>query len=544
MKLAHKIFLLISFLLLALCANTWIGLRQLDEVGSQLRDVATRNIRLTEAITTIKHSHLEKSIILERVFRASEELAFEELAESRKQYLLDYLRLAQEGFQKLAQVGAAGVLEGEDIVKKGLEKVRDIKTKQDLEKARDVLVKIEKAHIEYDALVSMILGKIIAGEGYQLSFEDIGQMEQQEQQLRLELKQLLEEIQQLTRESLVVAQQAQDVATTILWWSLTISVLLGTVVVWMIIRRIEQPLKNLVGAAHQVGAGDFHIQLDHSSPDEIGEVGGAFNTMAQKLSDFRQELESKNKMLTENLEVTSQQKKDLEKVNRELDRFVNTVSHDIAAPLTGIKGYGIFLEQNHLNQLDEKGKRCVKGIRKSVDRLGNLIQDLLTLTRISRIKNPYEYIPLRSLVDQVVERLEFSIQEHQVELKISPDLPTIQGDRIKLGEVLFNLMSNAIKFSSKGKQSGPIVEIGYRDGGAEHQIYIKDNGIGIAPEHHEEIFEVFKRLHGSKDYEGTGAGLSIVKDAVEDHGGRVWVESQLGHGSTFYFAIPKDLKQG
>jgi len=121
-------------------------------------------------------------------------------------------------------------------------------------------------------------------------------------------------------------------------------------------------------------------------------------------------------------------------------------------------------------------------------------------------------------------------------------MPTIVCDRIKLTEVFLNLINNAIKFSSKQKEK-PVVEVEYTENDDAYQFSVKDNGIGIDPKYHDQIFGIFKRLHTSDEYEGTGAGLGIVKRVIEDHGGRIWVESEPGQGATFCFTIPKDLSK-
>jgi len=129
-----------------------------------------------------------------------------------------------------------------------------------------------------------------------------------------------------------------------------------------------------------------------------------------------------------------------------------------------------------------------------------------------------------------------------VDLKIQPNLPTIICDGIKIKEVFLNLLTNAIKFSSGNGDAQPVVDISYVDRVDAHEFIVKDNGIGIAPKDHEEIFGMFKRLDTSEKYEGTGAGLSIVKSIVDDHGGKIWLESDLGKGAAFHFSIPKGLE--
>ena len=237
----------------------------------------------------------------------------------------------------------------------------------------------------------------------------------------------------------------------------------------------------------------------------------------------------------------AQERKNLEKANLELDSFVYTASHDLRAPLRGVSSFCTFLEEDYKDKLDEKGKKYLANIRKGTKRMGEMIESLLTLSRISRIENPYEEVKIKDLLDSVLQRVEFDLKEMKVDLKIQDNLPTIRCDRIKMAEVFLNLINNAIKFSSKDNKEPSRLDVGYADQGEEHRFYVKDNGIGIDPKYHEKIFGIFERLQPSEKYEGAGVGLSIVKRVAEDHGGRVWVESKPGQGATFYFTIPKKV---
>ncbi|MCG3176754.1 MAG: Adaptive-response sensory-kinase SasA [Candidatus Omnitrophica bacterium] len=236
-----------------------------------------------------------------------------------------------------------------------------------------------------------------------------------------------------------------------------------------------------------------------------------------------------------------EQRQDLERVNLELDSFVYTASHDLRAPLRAIGSFADFLEQDHGPKLDAQGRDYLSEIKKGVRRMAALIDDLLTLSRLSRIHNPYENVEMTSLAKEVLDRLGFDIDSSGVEVVVHDPLPTIRCDRIKMGELLINLIGNAVKYSSKLSGRRGRVEIGYLDRDAEHVLYVRDNGIGIEPKYHEQIFGMFKRLHTQEEYEGTGAGLSIVKRIVEEHRGRVWLESSPGKGSTFFFSIPKNI---
>ena len=240
-----------------------------------------------------------------------------------------------------------------------------------------------------------------------------------------------------------------------------------------------------------------------------------------------------------NLEEISRQKKDLEKLNQELDRFVHTVSHDIAGPLTTIVGYAAFLESQYARQLDDRGRDCINGVRKGATRLNVLIKDMLELTKMSRMKNPYSRVLIQEVVDVAIANCDFMIRQSNAQVKLEGKLPEIVCDRIKITAAFSNLISNAVKFAKADVPA--VVKIGSSETPKEYEFYVQDNGIGIDLQHHQAIFDIFKRLHPADQYGGSGVGLAIVKAAVGDQGGRVRVESSPGQGTKFIFTIPKNL---
>ena len=233
------------------------------------------------------------------------------------------------------------------------------------------------------------------------------------------------------------------------------------------------------------------------------------------------------------------EKKSLERVNLELDSFVYIASHDLRTPLRAIACFANFLQRDYFERLDDQGKDYLEEIMQSAVKMSQLIEDLLTLSRVSRVNNPYERVDLKALMASVAQRLDMDIRQTGAELRIQDGLPELFCDRIKMTEVLVNLVSNAVKFSSKREGTKPVVEVGWADRGEFYEIFVKDNGIGISPQYHGQIFDMFRRLHSNEEYEGTGAGLHIVKRVVEGHGGTVRVESELGQGAKFILLMPK-----
>ncbi|MCX5703622.1 MAG: ATP-binding protein, partial [Candidatus Omnitrophica bacterium] len=301
---------------------------------------------------------------------------------------------------------------------------------------------------------------------------------------------------------------------------------------FFIARSVSRPITELTHISKIISEGKLSARAEINTKDEIGELAASFNQMTNKLVEAKVNVEQKKAEVEE-------QKRLLEEANKELDSFVYTVSHDLRAPLRGIDGLANILEQDYAQKLDNQGKDYLSKIRKGAIRMKQLIDDLLTLSRISRIKNPYEDVNMNELVTSVINRIEFDIKEYKVELKIASNLPVVHCDRIKMEEVLLNLISNAIKFSSKNKNINPRVEVGYNDRGEAHEFYVKDNGIGIDKKYHDEIFGIFKRLHTQEEYEGTGAGLSIVKRIIDDHKGNIWIDSEPSKGAAFFFTITK-----
>lgn len=257
-------------------------------------------------------------------------------------------------------------------------------------------------------------------------------------------------------------------------------------------------------------------------------------SLADALAKARQEIAERKQIEIERESLIEK----LETQNAELERFAYTVSHDLKSPLITIGGFLGYLEEDALKGNTEKLKRDIQRISKAVDKMQALLYGLLELSRIGRMMNAPETIPFSDLVHDAMENVYGQLEAGRVTVQTQPDLPAVTGDRQRLVEVLQNLIDNAIKFM--GDQPNPLIEIGQSGENAEHGksiFYVKDNGIGIAPEHHERIFGLFNQL--DPKIEGTGVGLALVKRIIEFHGGRVWVESEPGKGTTFFFTLSR-----
>jgi signal transduction histidine kinase len=258
------------------------------------------------------------------------------------------------------------------------------------------------------------------------------------------------------------------------------------------------------------------------------------------LANFRSNIEKARilelQKINQDLKSVSNQ---LEQQVAELERFTYTVSHDLKSPLVTIKGFLGILKKDLADNRPELVQKDFERIIGAAEKMGILVSELLELSRVGHVTNPPSEIELGKLVHEVLEILDGRIRDGNITIKIMPDLPgLVYGDPIRLREVLQNLIDNAAKYM--GNQPSPVIEIGKRVSGNETTIYVKDNGIGIEPWFHTQIFGLFEKLNSTS--EGTGIGLALIKRIIEVQGGRIWVESEgFGKGSTFCFTIPKKI---
>jgi len=236
------------------------------------------------------------------------------------------------------------------------------------------------------------------------------------------------------------------------------------------------------------------------------------------------------------INILEKQKVELEEKNAELTQFTYTVSHDLKSPLVTINGYLGYLEQDAISGNIERLKKDTQRIQEAVNKMHKLLTELLELSRIGRMMNQPEDVPFNTLVNDAMDIVHGQIEKQNITVRTQPNLPLVRGDRQRLTEVLQNLIDNAAKYM--GDQSTPLIEIGQQgEQDGKLVFFVKDNGIGIAPEYYERIFGLFNKLDAKS--EGTGVGLALVKRIIEFHGGRIWVESELRKGSTFYFTLPR-----
>ena len=238
---------------------------------------------------------------------------------------------------------------------------------------------------------------------------------------------------------------------------------------------------------------------------------------------------------------------DLERSNRELDDFAYIASHDLKEPLRGIQGFSRILLEDCADKLEGKDKQYLERLMFLSQRMNQLIEDLLYFSRLGRAELAIQRIDLNVIIMDIQRMMENVFKEKNVRIIISPSLPNLLCDKPGITEVLRNLITNAVKYNDKPEKT---IEIGVLEnavsptGPEKNVFYVRDNGIGIDPKFHQAIFQLFKRLSSSAKYDegGTGVGLTFVKKIVERNKGHIWLESEPGKGSTFYFTFGGDIE--
>lgn len=269
--------------------------------------------------------------------------------------------------------------------------------------------------------------------------------------------------------------------------------------------------------------------------------------LIRKLEDKLAQLESANQQISARKDELWQAKRELEQrvaertaeltaINKELETFAYSVSHDLRAPLRVIDGFSLALVEDHVGNMDTQARNYIERIRAASQRMAALIDNLLELSQVTRRVLRYEPINMSTLVEEISTEIGQQEQEREIEFKIQPNLYA-RGDSVLLRIVLANLLQNAVKYTSQEQHA--LIEFGCREHEGEMIFYVRDNGVGFDMRHAGKLFTAFQRLHSEKEFQGSGIGLSTVARIIHRHGGGVWTEAAPGEGATFYFSTPR-----
>ncbi len=296
--------------------------------------------------------------------------------------------------------------------------------------------------------------------------------------------------------------------------------LFGAFAALTIAKTVTGPVRSLQKGAEAIASGDLSHRVGTNAKDEVGQLSRAFDTMTDSLEKLHQDLRH---------HITQ-----LEESNKELEAFSYSVSHDLRSPLRGIDGFSLALLEDYGDKLDEQGKDYLQRVRAGSQRMAQLIDDLLNLSRVTRREMNRGPVNLSSIAKDIAEGLRKSYPERKVEFVISEGL-TAKGDERLLRAAMENLFSNAWKFTGVHQRGRIEFGVAQRDG--QPVYFVKDDGAGFDMTYVEKLFGPFQRLHSPDDFPGTGIGLATVQRIIHRHGGRVWIEGEVEKGATVYFTL-------
>lgn len=285
--------------------------------------------------------------------------------------------------------------------------------------------------------------------------------------------------------------------------------------IWRSARTVARMVQQVSTGAEQIAGGKYDLRLERSGVRELDNLSEHFNEMAQ---------------------AVQAREGQLARSNRELERFAYVASHDLQEPLRTIGSYTELLSKRYSGKIDQRADKYIAFTISATQRLKNLIQDLLAFSRVNRSGRTFSEVNVARLVAEVLQELESKVTRTGAQVEVG-ELPTQQGNAELLHHAFLNLIVNAIKFRSPERP--PKVRVWAEKTGQSWTYHVSDNGIGIEPQYHSKIFGVFQRLHGIDEFEGSGIGLALVRSAVEQHSGQIWLESTPGQGSTFSFTLPE-----
>lgn len=313
-----------------------------------------------------------------------------------------------------------------------------------------------------------------------------------------------------------------------LWtYSIILSLLficLGTVGAYIIGNGITHPIESLVKKVKQITKGNLNITIKAKYKDEIGSLINDVDQMRKSIKDLTTNLENKVKQRTLQLEA----------INKELESFSYSVSHDLRAPLRAIDGFSQILFDDYNSKIDDRGKDFLKRVRSASQKMGELIDDLLKLSRMSRQEMVFEKVNLSQIANSICNNLKNQTENKTISLNIEENMQAY-GDANLLEIALQNLINNAWKYSSKKDE----IKIEFKSTIENDRkiYYIKDNGAGFNMDYAQKLFGAFQRLHTNKEFEGTGIGLATVQRIIHRHGGDIWAASEINKGATFFFTL-------
>ena len=289
---------------------------------------------------------------------------------------------------------------------------------------------------------------------------------------------------------------------------------------WLIYRNVLAPIGRLKQATTEVAAGNWNYKLDIVSDDEVGELSRTFDAMTRSLRTSFAQIERSNQ--------------ELAALNQEIEAFNYSVSHDLRGPLRSMDGFSLALLEDYGDKLDAEAKDSLQRIRAASQRMGRLIDELLGLSRVTRVELALKPVNLSEIAREIADSLDQQQPTRAVQWVIEEAM-TVHADKALLQIAMQNLLENAWKFT--GKTDRPVIRAGTIERDGRQEYFVADNGVGFDMTYADRLFGAFQRLHHESEFPGTGIGLAIVQRVMRRHEGKVWAQSKPGLGATFFFSL-------
>jgi light-regulated signal transduction histidine kinase (bacteriophytochrome) len=318
---------------------------------------------------------------------------------------------------------------------------------------------------------------------------------------------------------------------------LAVVFVMAGVITFSVAQSISVPIQKLTKGAEIIGSGKLDHKVGMNLNDEIGRLSRSFDKMTHDLKTTtasRDELNREMAVRKQAEEALHLIAKDLERSNKDLEQFAYVASHDLQEPLRAVGGFMGMLKNQYYDKLDDQAREYIDFSVDGAERMQGLIEGLLAFSRVGTRGGEFASVNLTNALDGALVNLKTLITESNA-VVTSDTLPVVRADLMQMTQLLQNMVANAVKFHGPRH---PEIHVGAQHKEGAWEIYVRDNGIGIESQYFERIFMIFQRLHTRTQYKGTGIGLAVCKKIVERHGGKIWVESVPGEGSTFYFTIP------
>lgn len=394
------------------------------------------------------------------------------------------------------------------VLDKSLNKLNQYSlTDSEVTELKDIQRQIDSIHVESSDIFS--IKNFQTNPKASLLLEDMNLMHGT--QIYKDLTSIFDSIKVKVRNETLLVQQKKTQAYFIISGTFFLVLLVAFTVVFLTMKRISKRILDLVAIAQRISAHDFSVELKTEAKDEIGMLIIAFNAMVSEIKKRYEELEN----------------------------FAHIVAHDLKSPIASIIGSAEVFRTEFKEKLNEEEYQFFEHITTSSNNMVRLINDLLQFALAGKVEFSKEPVSVNKMVEEIEGDIKYLLKEKNASLAVKDKLPYLICDPVQLSQVWRNLITNSIKYNDKEM---PVVEAGYFENTkypGMYCFYVKDNGIGIDKSYFEKIFMPFQRAANSSQYKGTGIGLAIVKRVIEYHGGKVWVESVLGEGTTFFFTIPK-----